>query len=279
MPKPMPAGRRPEDVRKHYEVERELADRLRASTPAERRHLYTSVYDELYRRVPEHPQLTRKRDDKATAAEVGRLLPALLRFADAGSTFLEIGPGDCSLSLAMAGRVARCYGVDVSTEITSRPGWPPNFELVISDGSSIPVPPATVDLAYSNQLMEHLHPDDARLQLSNIHQALRPGGRYVCRTPSRLSGPHDVSAHFDEVATGFHLREYTNGELAQMFREAGFRAVEAFCIVRGDYRRLSLAGLRAAESLLEALPRRIASRLASQRPVPLLLGVNLVGTA
>ena len=39
--------RPPELLRQHYEVERELADRLRHSTREERRTLYGEVYDEL----------------------------------------------------------------------------------------------------------------------------------------------------------------------------------------------------------------------------------------
>ena len=61
-----------------------------------------------------------------------------------------------------------------------------NFELIISDGISIPVPAGSIDFAYSNQLMEHLHPDDAESQLENVFTALRPGGAYLCITPNRL---------------------------------------------------------------------------------------------
>jgi hypothetical protein len=43
--------------------------------------------------------------------------------------------------------------------------FPVGFQLLISDGSSIPVPHHSVDLAYSNQLMKHLHTADARAQL------------------------------------------------------------------------------------------------------------------
>ena len=34
-------------IRAHYDIEKELAGRLRRAGPAERRHLYTEVYDEL----------------------------------------------------------------------------------------------------------------------------------------------------------------------------------------------------------------------------------------
>jgi hypothetical protein len=62
-------------------------------------------------------------------------------------------------------------------------------------------------------------------QLRNILAALRPGGHYICTTPNRLTGPHDISAGFDDEPRGFQLREYTYHELAPAFRQAGFRRV------------------------------------------------------
>ena len=53
------------------------------------------------------------------------------------------------------------YAVEVSEEITGNLAFPRNVRLLLSDGTSIPVPDASVAVAYSNQLMEHLHPDDA----------------------------------------------------------------------------------------------------------------------
>jgi hypothetical protein len=49
-----------EQIREHYEIEKQLASRLRMAGKAERRTLYAALYDELYRRVPHHPQLTKK---------------------------------------------------------------------------------------------------------------------------------------------------------------------------------------------------------------------------
>jgi len=43
------------DIEHHYRIEIELADRLRSAPPSERLGLYGEVYDELYRRVPNHP--------------------------------------------------------------------------------------------------------------------------------------------------------------------------------------------------------------------------------
>jgi SAM-dependent methyltransferase len=78
--------------------------------------------------------------------------------------------------------------------------------------------------------MEHLHPDDVPRHLANIRGVLRPGGRFLIETPSRLTGPWDISRGFSEVATGFHLREYTNAELGAMLLEAGFDRVRASAV-------------------------------------------------
>ena len=119
------------------------------------------------------------------------------------------------------------------------------MELVLSDGVSIPV---EATLIFSNQLMEHLHPDDVREQLRNVVTALLPGGRYLCITPSRLNGPHDISRGVDKVARGFHLREYTYTELDRLFKDVGFARTRAVIRIRGRQ-------LEAPTWLLKALER------------------------
>ena len=95
----MPEHRTLERLRQHYEVERELAARLRAASADERRRLYAVLYDELYRRVPDHPQLTGKSSAESTAATVATRMKLLRRFLRPDTTFLEVGAGDCALSL------------------------------------------------------------------------------------------------------------------------------------------------------------------------------------
>ena len=259
-----------EQLRHHYDVERELADRLRHAPREERKALYAGVYDELFRRVPDHPQLTWRQDASERARTVAVQLELLDRYLSPNSTFLEVGAGDCALSLAAAARVRDVYALDVSAEITAGLDAPGNFELILSDGTSVPVPPGSVDVAYSNQLMEHLHPDDAREQLANIHRALAPGGVYLCITPTRLLGPADISKHFDDVATGFHLREYTNRELSRLCREAGFRRTQALVWLKWFGVAVPSRAAAAVESVAERLPRR------ARRPLGRVLGVNLV---
>jgi SAM-dependent methyltransferase len=190
---------------------------------------------------------------------------------------MEIGAGDCALSLSLAGRVRRVYAVDVSDKVLGDTVQPPNFTFALSDGCSMPVPPGSVGVAYSNQLMEHLHPDDAELQLVNIFNALAPRGAYACITPNRLSGPHDISCFFDDVATGFHLKEYTTTELAALFRRIGFRKVAVYASLKGRYFRVPLFAVTVLEGCLSRLSPRWRRRVAASHIVRSLLGVQLVG--
>jgi SAM-dependent methyltransferase len=251
---PTDSQRSPQQIREHYEVEKALAARLRGGTAAERKQLYGKLYDEMYQRLPHHPQLTRKVSVRETESSISLQLRFLARFIGKNATYLEVGPGDCALTFAVARRVRSAIGVDVSAEVTSSDHRPSNFELKLSDGTSIPVPAGSIDVAYSNQLMEHLHPDDARAQLLNLNRALRVGGLYVCVTPNRLTGPHDISRGFDTVATGFHLREYTNVELVDMFRECGFEPVKIYNSIRDRTFRVPTRPLLAFERWLVRQP-------------------------
>lgn len=268
-------NRLPADIEHHYRVELELAGRLRNAPRADRLSLYGPLYDELFRRVPNHPQLTRKVSEAERRAASNDKFALLARFIDANTVFLEIGCGDCAFTQAVADRGARkCYGLDVSREILSGVSHP-KVETVLSDGCTVPVPPASVTLAYSFQVMEHIHPDDALEQLRNLFVAIAPGGSYMCTTPSRLNGPHDVSKFFDPVARGFHLKEYTNSELARLFRDVGFSRVVPYAGFRGHYLRLPLSFVRVFEWAFGKLPVRVAQRLGKKPVFKNLLEINL----
>ena len=262
------------EIRQHYEIERELADRLRTANRTERLQLYGEVYDELFRRVPKHPQLTRKVDERERAAAVAERMSLLSRFLNSSSVFLEIGAGDCALSRNAAGRVKKCIALDVSREILDKAG-DSGIEVVLSDGRSVPVSEGSVTVAYSYQVMEHIHPDDAIEQLRNIHNALAPGGIYLCVTPSRLNGPHDVSRYFEQKARGLHLKEYTYTELDRLFRQIGFRRTVAYVGLSHRYFPVPIPLLRVLETVLDALPYRLRHWLGNLRGFQNLLFVSL----
>jgi len=267
--------RSPERLREHYAVERELADRVRAAaTPEERRALFATMYEELFRRVPDHPRLAQRAAntayrDRNVAWNLAQLAPYLRR----GCHFLEIGAGDCALSARVAASAERVHAVDISPQAQAE--LPANVRYVMTDGRAIDVPAGSVDVAFSDQLMEHLHPDDASEQLANVHRALKPGGVYVCITPNKLYGPSDISAFFEDEARGFHLREYTLRDMREVFARAGFGGMHAYVGARGHFFRVPCALLEAFEWTLERLPVRVRRRLADTQVLKALLGLRV----
>jgi len=179
------------------------------------------------------------------------------------------------MALKVAAEVERVCVVEVSEEITRRVQPPKNFSLILSDGCSIDVPADSIDLAYSNQLMEHLHPEDAEEQLRNIYRSLRPGGRYVCITPNRHYGPRDISEYFDEVATGFHLKEYSAAELRALMKATGFSHVSFYAGARGWYVPCPYWLIAMLETALEKLPRRRRKLIADFAPLRAVLGLRV----
>ena len=266
-----------EQIVKHYEIEKRLAAKLRKASKNERRKLYTALYDELFKKVPYHSQIVNKLDPSARRINVLKSLKLFNHLLDSETIFIEIGPGDCALSLEVAKQVKQVYSIDVSEEITKHKTLPPNLDILISDGSSIELPENLADIVYSNQLMEHLHPEDALEQIKNIHKVLKNRGRYYCITPNKYTGPHDISAHFDDVATGFHLKEYSNNEIYRLFCDAGFKKIVGYIGKSGLYIKVPIFLKLYLEKFIEILPKKIKKKFCKLIPVRLLLRIVIVG--
>lgn len=253
-------------LRARYEAERDLAARLREASTEERRGgLYGAVYA-ARSEIAGHPLVERAQDRAAQLTAAAPQVRLLRGLTDSSSFVCEVGAGDGAVSQLLAPHVRRCVALDVTDALAlpSDPSTGYSFETFDGFSLSLAEP---ADLVYSNDVAEHLHPDDMRDQARAIRAALRPGGEYLCVTPNRLTGPHDVSAGFSERATGFHLREYTATELARELRAAGFARC-AFVVSVGGRRlspRLPMLPVTILETLLAVLPRRL--RLRAGRPL------------
>jgi SAM-dependent methyltransferase len=267
--------RRPvERIRAHYMLERQLAQRLLSSSKSDRGHVYTDVYAELFRMLPDHPQhIGSHLDPSDDIPDRIRLdLKYLQTFLSPDTVFLEIGCGDAEMSYAVANLVRSAYGLDVTDALIEYGRSPGNFRFVKTACTNIDLPDHSVDVAFSNQLMEHLHPDDAESQVREVVRVLRPGGSYLCRTPNRVTGPHDVSRYFDQTATGFHLCEYDYGSVRQLFMRAGFRKVKFLMTSRGRKAPFPYWVAQSVELALRQFPQLKRSRVLAH-----LMELNVVG--
>lgn len=259
----------------HFGIERMLAGQLAASNKQERSMLYSTLYQQLFANVDDHPQ--HRSNAKSRQDRIRSQADFLRRLLRPDSVYVEIGCGDAALTKAIAPFVASSIGVDVTSALIQSTETAPSFSFMQTDGVSLDVPPGSVDVVYSNQLMEHLHTDDASEQLNNVFQALKPGGRYICSTPNRLTGPHDISCYFGHEPSGFHMREYDHRSLSRLFRKVGFTHVFANVTVKGLSLNVPIWMAAAAELCFEMLPRTVRPRLALIPTVSNIAGLTLTG--
>lgn len=117
-------------------------------------------------------------------------------------------------------------------------------------------------VVYWNDVFEHIPIDEIQDYLAVIRTLLKPGGKLVTITPNWHMRPSDVTVLLAPPRTeaiGFHLKEYTLGEVVGMLNAAGFRSVQVpslisrqriYCSPATSLTRLKIL----AEPVLERLP-------------------------
>jgi hypothetical protein len=107
--------------------------------------IYRTMYDELFAKVPDHPRLTRRSSKEQTR-------------------------------IANAEKMSLVYAVDISDQRGISPASTANFNFIVYDGYRLEdIPAGTVDVTFSDQLIEHFHPGDLELHLSLSLRLLRSG--------------------------------------------------------------------------------------------------------
>jgi len=205
--------------KEQYEFEKESALKLLNANRNQRKTLYTEVYTEFYNRYPHHREAER--------TESKELQFKLLEpFIDGSTRFLEIGGGNLTLSKEIAKLAKEVISIEASEHEDSLLKNHPNLSVHVANMPPYELDEGSIDLAYSCHFIEHIHPEDAIEHAAEIHRLLSAGGAYICITPNRVYGPHDVSRLFDREARGLHLKEYTHSELKELFIKSGFRDVK-----------------------------------------------------
>ena len=203
---------------------------LMSEPSAERRvGLYKKMYDDAFGYLEKHFGLETFGlgfDEKILAVNLD-----LFR----GRDVLDYGCG-FGQSTEYIGKVARrATGLDASSvcieAARKNHAGMPNVDYVLHQSPDLPFADGSLDAVYSNDLFEHLHPDDGLRHLVEIRRVLRKGGQYLLYTPPAEVGPSDGTKWFFPTGCGFppvcgHLKEYTGKELEEAARRAGYTRVD-----------------------------------------------------
>jgi len=233
------------------------------------------MYEELFSKVPDHPRLTRRTSEQFVARANRNKLSLIGRFLGTTKVFAEFGPGDCTFSYEVARRVKYTYGIDISDQRERTNGMPENFKLIVYNGYDLPdLEDNSVDIAFSDQLIEHFHPEDTRLHFELVRRILKDGGKYVFRTPHALTGPHDVSGYFSDEPECFHLKEWTYIEIGSLLKKLKYSDFHTCWCARGINLRVPYFYFAVLEHVLGAMPKRYV-RKPARYLIPSLLGVAI----
>jgi SAM-dependent methyltransferase len=223
-------SRKDKKLREHAELEREMAARVMQAHSSTRSRVAADANDRVFRAVLEDrgPQL----HNRCFGATPGDPLLAR-RILGEGKVVLEVGSGFGYLSAELSRTEQLVVGVDISTfavvEARRATRACKSVEFIAMDAAHLGFRDRSFDGVVSIETLEHLHPDDVPGHLAEVRRVLKPGGRFLLRTPNGALGPSDIVSLaqtrglLDAEGHGFHLREWTYSELAQELRAAGFR--------------------------------------------------------
>lgn len=252
--RPAPNGRSYEQLKNHYLVEKEIAQRLKSADFNGRKKIYAEMYDELFKKVPDHPRLKRRKSESLTERANNSKFSFIRGHLDRSFIFAEFASGDCKFAIEMCKHVRFVYAIDISDQKNPDEKTPDNFKLIVYDGYNIELDDNNLDLIFSDQLLEHLHPDDTELHFKLTKRLLKRGGAYIFRTPHKFTGPHDISKYFSDTPEGFHLKEWTYHELFNLLKKMNYSRVSGYWGGRDTLLRLPSAYFTIMEGLLGRLP-------------------------
>jgi SAM-dependent methyltransferase len=231
------------------------------------------VYNDLFTTYPEVTHGV----NATPESRINWQLKLLKRLFDKNKVLMEIGAGDCLLSKVMAKDFKKIVAYEVADSIPFVEGKPENFELKIFNGFDMVEPPSSYDIIYSNQVFEHLHPDDTLPLLRSYHTFLKDGGKLVIVTPHKLTGPHDISRDFCDDAEGFHLKEYTYKEMKSQLKATGYKNIKGYI----GYSKLGYMGINISfmvfvENMYNSLPNFLKKRLRHSSVLFNLFGLKII---
>jgi 2-polyprenyl-3-methyl-5-hydroxy-6-metoxy-1,4-benzoquinol methylase len=206
-------------------LEKSLRERILSSTKKKRSKIVSDAYNELFASFPDHNVfdiLTKDRVKigRLNAGLVSPLLPATARILEVGC-----GRGDTIHALAAMG--FSCWGIEVSDSMVNLARENGSAAIIRGTADQLNFEDGFFDCVFSQEVIEHLHPDDLPKHVQEAFRVLRPNGIFSVETPNRTTGPQDVSRGISKKAQGLHLKEYSVIELLHLLRNNGFIKVQS----------------------------------------------------
>ena len=189
-----------------------------------RQFFYAEAYSVISNLISQY----KKKETSGFHSSYAQFLKAFIEQKD----ILEIGCGYGISSICFADHARSVVGIEINDHLveaarekTCKQGIH-NVTFYNMSACRLAFPSHSFDVVYSNDVLEHLHPDDMIIHLEQAYDVLKPNGYYICLMPSRLTGPHDSSCHYVAKggnSQGLHLKEYTYEEFHQILKRIGFR--------------------------------------------------------
>ena len=86
-----------QQLRNHYEIEKRIATQLKKANRSERKAIYSTMYEELFEKVPDHPRLQIRDNSRLSTISNKNKYDLVSKFITKDSLFVEFAPGDCNL--------------------------------------------------------------------------------------------------------------------------------------------------------------------------------------
>ncbi len=212
-----------EDVKNHLKLETELTRRLLNSRKENRAETYISCYTELYEKI-----YWLNENDNQKEIDKRTFTPFIKAMDKPPRKVLEIGSGKAELITYLAKLGYDCKGTEITETRGKKFSQDTNIQWGITDGVNLLKYESSnyYDYVISNQVIEHLHPEDIIGHFNSIRAILKPGGKYIFNTPHRYTGPHDISKIFGYKKTiGMHLKEYSFNEIITLLQKIGYKNI------------------------------------------------------
>lgn len=205
---------------------------LKERSPGKRALLAVEHYNKIYVDIKNNTPVDPDREIKTFGFRSDFIESEKDLFKD--RTVIDIGCGPGASTEHISRYAKTVYGLEYSTSILEEAkrayGHIKNVQFLSIDEIKLPFDYGSIDLAYSNDVIEHLHPDDAFMHFQEVLRVLKNGGRYYFWTPGKNSGPHDFTKNFylrgvDVSPKASHIREYNFAEMIEILKEVGYRKV------------------------------------------------------